>query len=92
MAQDPAFWQLVLGMALLCVLSGIVGLAWPDREPLLMDWALVLGGLGVAVLAAVHLMALHGAAALVARSAAALLELLSLLCLLRSRFWVQRRG
>ena len=91
MIQDPAFWQLVLGLSLLCTLAGLVGLAWPDREPMLMDWALILGGLGVAVAAGARLLGLHGTASLVARAAALLFVVAALLCLARSRFW-ERRG
>ena len=91
MAHDPAFWQLVLGMSLLCLLSGAVGLAWPDREPFLMNWALVLGALGVAVFAATRLGWVPAGAMTIARVAAFALGVASLLCLVRSRFW-ERRG
>jgi hypothetical protein len=90
-AGDPHFWQLVLGLSLLCVLSGVVGLAWPDREPVLMDWSLVLGGFGVALFAGLRLLQMHGVAAALGHALALLLELVALLCLARSRFW-QRRG
>jgi len=90
MAGDPHFWQLVLGISLLCVLAGVVGLAWPDREPILMDWALVLGGSGVVVFAGVRLMQLHAALAAAGHALAVLLELVALLCLARSRFWRRR--
>jgi hypothetical protein len=91
-AHDPAFWQLVLGMSFLCVLSGVVGLLWPDREPFLMDWSLVLGGLGMAVFAVTRLAWIVGGAAVLARGIAIALGLASVLCLVQSRFWERRGG
>jgi hypothetical protein len=91
-AHDPAFWQLVFWMSLLCVLSGTVGLVWPDREPFLMDWALVLGGLGVALFAATRLGWIPAGATTIARVGAIALGMASLLCLVRSRFWERGGG